>query len=56
MDETVVAHCSSAGRDRITLTVHPDNSVAASLYESAGFSATGNVLDGEPEWSLQLSS
>jgi len=34
--------------DVITLTVHPENKNARKLYESCGFSDTGEVRDSEP--------
>lgn len=38
----------------LALTVHPENSVARTLYTRFGFEATGVVLDGEPAYRLDL--
>ena len=39
---------------RLLLTVHPDNQAAQRLYTRAGFTATGEVRDGEPIYQLRL--
>ncbi|HZC08254.1 MAG TPA: GNAT family N-acetyltransferase [Ktedonobacterales bacterium] len=38
----------------IHLTVHPDNRRAQRLYTHAGFRSTGELLDGEPHYALDL--
>ncbi|MBA2452103.1 MAG: GNAT family N-acetyltransferase, partial [Chloroflexia bacterium] len=38
----------------VSLTVHPDNVAAQSLYTRAGFVPTGESQDGEPLYRLQL--
>ncbi|MGB3735815.1 MAG: GNAT family N-acetyltransferase [Ilumatobacter sp.] len=52
----VIAHCVASDRKKITLTVDPDNQAATALYERAGFAATGDMSDGEPEWTLDLAN
>lgn len=38
------------GCDSVTLTVHPDNTVAQHVYERVGFKPTGEHRHGEPFW------
>jgi diamine N-acetyltransferase len=40
--------------ERVVLSVHPENLVAQRLYQSLGFTATGEMLDGEPVFALPL--
>lgn len=40
--------------EAILLTVHPENTNARHLYETAGFTATGDEQDGEPVYALGL--
>lgn len=47
-------HVRMRGTTLLTLTVHPDNDVAAALYNRAGFRPTGAVHDGEPVWDLTV--
>jgi diamine N-acetyltransferase len=39
---------------RLQLTVHPENKRAQALYSSVGFQRTGNAVEGEPVYSLQV--
>lgn len=52
----LVAHVVKTRPDveTVRLTVHPENERAQRLYRSQGFSANGEVRDGEPVWSLDL--
>jgi diamine N-acetyltransferase len=40
--------------EAISLTVHPENTNARQLYETAGFTATGEEQDGEPVYALAV--
>lgn len=40
---------------QLRLTVHADNGPAQRLYERHGFAPNGEVRDGEPVWTLDLS-
>jgi len=54
--ELLVAHVVKTRPDveAVRLTVHPENERAQRLYRSRGFLPNGDVRDGEPIWSLNL--
>lgn len=54
--ELLVAHIAATrpGAEDVRLTVHPENERAQRLYRSRGFSPNGEVRDGEPVWSTNL--
>ncbi|MCA1837346.1 MAG: GNAT family N-acetyltransferase [Actinobacteria bacterium] len=56
--DLLLAHVAETrpGAEDVRLTVHPENGRAQRLYRSRGFSPTGEVRDGEPVWSLNLSA
>ncbi len=50
-----IARCRTRGSQRLLLTVNADNKAAQSVYQNAGFSSTGRLIDDDPEWTLDLS-
>lgn len=54
--DLLVAHIAETrpSSQEVRLTVHPENARAQRLYRSQGFMPNGQVRDGEPMWSLDL--
>ena len=56
--DALVSHVAATRPDaqQIRLTTHPENEPAQRLYRSRGFLPNGELRDGEPVWSLALTS
>ena len=46
--------CRAQGSRTVEVTFHPDNQVAARLYDRVGFNLTEETRNGEQVWSISL--